>query len=218
MEELLKELISSVNNLNKFSIGDIINIMALVGSWITILFLLLERYEKNRPYLQITFELVRSSLACVVLRNTGNVPLTVKNLHFDDDFVKQLPEHEQKRLLKNKDNITIFPNKQWVICLGVIIPDILNKYEKKDLKISYSYSKLNKKREYDEYIDIDFEQYSGFLVYVSEIDELQQVNKKIQQNSEKLNKEIKKIHTEIVQYHNTEEAFLKTIIEGDKKN
>lgn len=47
MEQLLKELISSVNNLNKFSIGDIINIMALVGSWITILFLLLEKREKT---------------------------------------------------------------------------------------------------------------------------------------------------------------------------
>lgn len=129
-----------------------------------------------------------------------------------------MPEQEQKRLLKSRDNITIFPNKQWIICLGVIIPDILNKYDKKNLEILYSYSKINRKKRYEENINIDFEQYSGFLVYISEINELQQVNKKIQQTNDEINEQVKKLHTEIVQYHNTEEAFLKTIIEGDKKD
>lgn len=102
MEDLLKELINSVNNLNSFSWNDFINILALIGSWITILFLLIERREHNRPYLQITFELVRSSLACIVLTNIGNVPLTIRNLKFDEEFIKQLPEAEQKLLKKKK--------------------------------------------------------------------------------------------------------------------
>ena len=69
----------------------------------------------------------------------------------------------------------IFPDKQWVICLGVIVPEILEKYDNKILKIEYAYSKLNRKKEYFESAEIDFEQYSRFLVYISEIDELKEV-------------------------------------------
>lgn len=218
MEDLLRELIDSVNNLNSFSWNDFINILALIGSWITIVFLLIERREHNRPYLQITFELVRSSLACIVLTNTGNVPLTIRNLKFDEEFIKQLPETEQKLLRKQKNDIRIFPNKKWIICLGVITSDILNNFEKKNLEISYSYSKINKNKIYKDNSNIDFEQYSGFLVYVSEIDELKQVNDKIEKHTKEINKEIKKVSASLVQYQNLECEFINSIIERYDKN
>lgn len=218
MEDLLKELINSVNNLNNFSWNDFINILALIGSWITIVFLLIERREHNRPYLQITFELVRSSLACIVLTNTGNVPLTIRSLKFDEEFIKQLPETEQKLLRKQKNDIRIFPGKKWIICLGVITSDILNNFEKKNLEISYSYSKINKNKIYQDNSNIDFEQYSGFLVYVSDIDELKQVNDKIEEHTKEINKEIKKISASLVQYQNLESKFINSIIEQHDKS
>lgn len=132
MEELLRELIDVMRRSNAFSWTDVVGIMSVVASWITIWFLLKERAENNRPYLQITFELVRSNLTCVVLRNTGTVPLTICKLHFDEEFINQLPKEEQEGLNKNKVcNMTIFPGKQWIISLGVIVPEILEKYEKR---------------------------------------------------------------------------------------
>lgn len=218
MESLMRELIISIDKLSSFSWNDMIALGALIGSWVTIFFLLIERCEKNRPYLQINFELIRSNLACVVLRNTGNVPLILKKLEFDKEFIKQLPNEEKKGLEKLKiKNIRIFPGKQWIVCLGVIIPEILENYKKKNLEITYSYSKINRKKQYNENIEIDFEQYSRFLVYVSEIDELREVNKKIEKNIENTNKELKKIYASIVQYQNINQTNIKTIINGYKK-
>lgn len=218
MENLMKELIASINNLSAFSWNDMIALGALIGSWVTILFLLIERCEKNRPYLQINFELIRSNLACVVLRNTGNVPLILRKLEFEREFIKQLPKEEREGLEKLKiKNIRIFPGKQWIVCLGVIIPEILENYEKKNLKITYSYSKINRKKLYNEDIEIDFEQYSRFLVYVSEIDELKEVNEKIERKIESTNRELKRIHASIVSYANIEQTNIKTIVNGYKK-
>ena len=124
MEELMKQLIDSVNNLGKFSWNEAIALFSLFAAWITIVFLLKDKFESKRPYLQITFELVRDNLTCIVLRNVGNVPLEIKKLN--------LPEGEQEGLLNNNiSKMKIFPNKQWIICLGVIVPDILERYEKK---------------------------------------------------------------------------------------
>lgn len=219
MEEILRELIAVIKEANSFSWKDIINTTSVIASWITIWFLLKERAAINRPYLQITFELVRSNLACVVLRNTGTVPLSISKLHFDEEFVDQLPVKERENLKKHKiRNMTIFPGKQWIICLGVIIPDILRSYEKKILNIDYSYSKLGKKKQYEESVEIDFEQYGECLVYVSETDELRNVNKKIAAEMEKIKKDVHKIHGVIVQYANLNDICDRTMIAGYEKD
>ena len=41
MEELIRELIDSINNLNKFSWSDAISILSLIGAWITIIILIM---------------------------------------------------------------------------------------------------------------------------------------------------------------------------------
>lgn len=215
MEKLMKELIETVNRSNSFSWNEIIGIIALVCSWITIGFLLLERHEKNRPYLQITFELVRSNLACLVLRNVGNVPLSLKELIYDEEFIKQLPEDDYKRLKEQKiTDMKIFPGKQWIICLGVIIPEILEKYEKTDIEIKYAYSKLNRNKRYKEETVIDFNQYSKFLVYISEIDELTRVNEKIVKDTNTMKKELKKISANIVSYADLTQRVSSNIVTG----
>lgn len=215
MEEILRELITVIREVNSFSWKDVISMMSVIASWITIWFLLKERADNNRPYLQITFELVRSNLTCVVLRNTGTVPLTVSRLHFEEEFINQLPVSEREGLKQNKvSNMTIFPGKQWIICLGVIVPEILEKYEKKTLKIDYTYTKLRKKKKYEESVEIDFEQYGRCLVYISDIDELRNVNKKIVNEVEKVKRDVHKIHGVVVQYANLNDSCNKTMIAG----
>ena len=68
-----------------------------VISLITIIILLIERAEKKRPYLQISFELVKSSLICLVIRNVGEVSATLKALKFNPDFVKQMSAKAQSQ-------------------------------------------------------------------------------------------------------------------------
>lgn len=218
MEESINKLVVAVENLNSISFGDIIAILSLLASWITIVFLLRDKFENNRPYLQITFELIKSNLACIVVRNVGKVPLTIKNMKFEEKFIKQLPKTERIGLEKNRiNNMNIFPGKQWVICLGVIVPEILEKYDNKILKIEYAYSKLNRKKEYLESTEIDFEQYSRFLVYISEIDELKEVNTKIEKNLSKINKELVKIYAVVEKHQNIEDTYIKHTVVGYKK-
>lgn len=218
MEESINKLVVAVEKLNSISFGDIIAILSLLASWITIIFLLRDKFESNRPYLQITFELIKSNLACVVVRNVGKVPLTIKNIKFEEEFIKQLPENERIGLEKNKiNNMNIFPGKQWVICLGVIVPEILEKYDNKILKIKYAYSKLNRKKEYLESTEIDFEQYSRFLVYISEINELKEVNTKIEKSLTKINKELVKIYAVVEKHQNIENTYIKHTVVGYKK-
>lgn len=174
IKELLQRLVNAVETLNSSPPWDtIIALFALIASWITIVFLLKERQEKNRPYLQISFELVRSTLACIVLRNTGTCPLVIKSLKFSDDFTKQLSTKVQTRL-KNKveTNIVVFPNRQWVISFDVNVFDILNCFEQKQVEIRYIYSKTGThKKKYPEKITIDYEEYRGILDYISDLDE-----------------------------------------------
>jgi hypothetical protein len=215
MEELIRELISVIQKINAFSWKDGISILSVVASWITIWFLLKERAENNRPYLQITFELIRSNLACIVLRNTGNVPLTIKYLKFDEEFLNQLPQKEQGRLKENKiSDMRIFPGRQWVISLGVTAATILENYDKKRLNINYTYSRINKKKKYDENTEIDFEQYGKCMVYISEIDELRTVNKQIVNELKSVKKDIHQIHGVVVKYANLEDRNNHSIVAG----
>ena len=219
MEQLIKELIQSVENLNKFSWSDLISLVSLIGAWITIFFLIKDKVENKRSYLQITFELVRDNLTCIVLRNVGNVPLELKKIKFDEDFVNQLPEKERTGLIDNKiNNMKIFPGKQWIICLGVIVPEILENYEIKSLRIDYEYSKIGKKRKYKESTDVDFTQYSRMLVYVSEIDELRSQNKKLERELKNISKEVKNIRATVVNYANLKDKYTSTLVNGYEKN
>lgn len=92
----MEQLIESINGLNKFSWTDAINLLSLLAAWITIAFLLQEKANNNRPYLQVNFELIKSSLACVVLKNVSNVPLTIKKLEFEKKFTSQLSKKIKK--------------------------------------------------------------------------------------------------------------------------
>lgn len=218
MEDLRKELVERVNNLSRFSWNEIIALFSLVAVWETIILLLKDKLENKRPYLQITFELARDNLTCIILRNVGNVPLEIKKLKLDEKFIKQLPESEQQRLLNNNiSNMKIFPDKQWILCLGVIVPEILERYKITTLNIDYDYSKMGKNKMYKESTEIDFKQYSRMMVYVSKVDELKNENKKIEKEIKNIAKKVKNIRATIVQYANVEDTNTKNIVNGYEK-
>lgn len=174
MEELLRRLVIAYEEQSRaFPWSDVISsaisfiaILVSIGLWQK------ERNDRNRPYLQISFELVRSTLACIVLRNVGDVPLVIRKLLFNDKFTKQLPEKVQKRLIKMSDtNIAIYPGQKWVISFDVNVFDILEKYQIQEVKIEYEYCRHSRKKRYKENTQIDFSEYSGILVYISDVDE-----------------------------------------------
>lgn len=209
-DELIRELISVIKSRSVFSWDTVINILALSASWITIVFLLKERRENSRPYAQISFELIRSSLACIVIRNVGNVPLSVKSLEFNEEFIKQLNDESRKPFLHKEDiSIDIFPGKTWVVCLGTTVFDIVENFELKSLCVKYKYSKIGKRKVQKDEIIIDFEQYKNFMVYVSEIDELKmEMSKRIKENTN----ELRAIKKNIITYCTLDNNMSKKII------
>lgn len=191
----MERLVRAVEQQNSaFPWESLISVLALVASWITIFFLLKERSEKNRPYLQISFELVRSTLACIVLRNAGTVPLEVKSLRFDEEFTKQLQMKTQKRLEKKKSSsVMIYPNQKWVISFDTNVFNIINDYYKKTVQITYEYVKCGRNKYYSECIEIDFAEYGGFLNYISEVDEFKNSVNDLKKTIEKMDNDIKEL-------------------------
>ena len=166
-EELFERLVVAIEKQSTaFPWDSLISALALIASWITIFLLLKERAEKNRPYMQVSFELI-------VIRNTGSVPLELRKMRLQPDFVRQLPDKAQQRIAKKENlNITIFPEQKWVLGLDISVTNIINSFKQKSLKVEYEYLAHNKRhRKYIESTTIDFEDYSGFLVYISELDE-----------------------------------------------
>ena len=173
-EELFERLVVAIEKQSTaFPWDSLISALALIASWITIFLLLKERAEKNRPYMQVSFELIRGSLACIVIRNTGSVPLELRKMRLQPDFVRQLPDKTQQRNAKKENlNITIFPEQKWVLGLDISVTNIINSFKQKSLKVEYEYLTHNKRhRKYIESTVIDFEDYGGFLLYISELDE-----------------------------------------------
>lgn len=181
-----KEIVDAINKTNSFSIGDLINSLLLMCSIITIVFLLIDKYSKGRPYLQVSIEMIRSSLACVVIKNVGEVSLSLKKITFDREFIEQLPEYARKYFKDTKiNNLLLHPGSKWVMCFGTSINDILNNYDKKAVLIKYEYTKLNRKKVYREEYLADFEQISHFLVYISELMNCLMKLKKVQMSYQK---------------------------------
>lgn len=180
MEDILREFVSAYEQSLHFSCSDFISCLSLFVSIGTLFLLFLERAEDHRPHLQITFELIRGDLACIVLRNNSKVPLRVKNISFDPQFLSQIPDYRRQKLMHNNiSDLILYPSQMQVLGLDVAVSTILNEFDLKLLRIDYVYCRLKRKQKYSETATIDFEQYGKCLCYVSEIDELKRVVEKI---------------------------------------
>ena len=177
--DVLERIANALEQQNGIPIWEIlINIIPWIGVIIPIVVLFIERGETKRPYVEVSFELVRSTMACLVIRNVGRVPAELKSMTFNDCFIQQLsPEKAEILKNKNKMNVTIFPNRYWVLSLDKNVFDVI-KFENTKLEVTYTYSKIGKRKEYSDYTEIDFKEYKSFLVYLSEIDELKNMAEK----------------------------------------
>ena len=180
------ENISTVSGLEITAI--VISVLAFVVSVIPVIILLRERAEKFDPQLVVSFEIIRSSLACVVLKNTGQVPLALSSLKFQEDWLNAVNSHGNlNELLTLKETcVVVHPEQQHVISFSA------NHFElpkDKSLLIEYKYHKLpktNKTKIITDKIEFDPKQYDLFLLYKSDIDELNKMLKDKLSGIEKL--------------------------------
>lgn len=223
MEEALLQLAQAIQkNNNRFDWPSTISAVCAIISLLAIVILLVERFERKRPYLQASFELLKSSLVCIVIRNIGETPAILRQISIDENFVQQLPQLGQKNVKGRDDlNISIHPKQQWVLCLDVITPDVL-KYQNTKLNIQLKYtSKGRSRKQYIESETVDFDDYSGFLVYISEIDELRKEVRNLAGTLEHINRTLLKhlgssetIKTETQTYAKISDSHISTIVTG----
>lgn len=195
MEDLFERLVIAVEHQSSaFPWSDIVStFLSFAAILVTIILWQKERCDRNTPHLQISFELVRSTLACIVLRNVSEVPLDVKKLIFNDDFIRQLPEKVQNRLKRMAEtNIAIFPGQKWVISFDVNVFDILKDYQTQTVEIQYEYCRHGKRKRYKENTQIDFAEYSGILVYISDVDEFKNSVNRLEKTINELTTALKK--------------------------
>ena len=195
MEELFVRLVIAVEQQSfSFPWSDVMStFLSFAAILVTIILWQKERYDRNCPHMQISFELVRSTLACLTLRNVSEVPIEVRSLVYNADFTTQLPEKVQKRLKKmSETNIAIFPGQKWVVSFDVNVFEILNKYEVQTVGIQYEYCRYGKKKRYKETIQIDFSEYSSMLVYISDVDEFKNSVDRLEKTVKRLTTALKK--------------------------
>ncbi|MBR5137023.1 MAG: hypothetical protein IKV30_03270 [Clostridia bacterium] len=143
--------------------------------------------------MQISFELVKESLVCLVIRNVGNTPAKLHKLSFNQNFTNQLPPEAKKQAEdKTNLNISIYPQGKWVLCLNETTNKVIS-YEYTKLEIDYVYTAKGKSKKYKEKEIVDFKDYLNFLVYISEMDELRGEIKKLNVVMGKVNKNISKL-------------------------
>lgn len=200
-----------------------ISAVCSVLSLIAIFLLMKEHIEKRRPYLQVTFELVRSSLVCLVIRNVGDVPAKLKGVLFNPSFVEQLPLNaREKAKSRNGLNISIYPGTKWILCLEVIASTAIN-YQNTRLEVTLLYTKKGKRKVYEEPETVEFRDYSGFLVYISEIDELTEAIRKSNDKFEIIGTALTQLVNDnapdrrICKYANLSDDAKRTIITGGEE-
>lgn len=183
----LRDLSHTIEKSNSsFDIPSFVSAICSVISLIAIILLVIERAEKRRPYLQVSLQLLRSNLTCLVLKNVGTEPLTLHNIVFNKEFIEQLPERDDEKFDSFREiDVSIFPNCQRVICLGTTNTDIMLNFKMQTLVASYEYSKAGSKshRHYNEHHNLSFQDYAFFLEYISDIDELK---KEVRKTNDKL--------------------------------
>lgn len=185
--------------LDNINLTDIISAMASVISaicsvisLIAIIMLIIDRIERKRPYLQVSSELLRSNLACVVIRNVGEVPAKITSIGFDNKFTEQLQLNIQDHLKnRNNLNLSIYPKQMHVISLDDTIGKMME-LKNTQLEVTLKYCAIGKNKIYTETEVINFKDHGEFLNYISETDELRREIKELNSTISNMSKVIDK--------------------------
>lgn len=161
----------------EFIAGLIFNLWLIVP----VMKLFIDKEKEMEPNLSISLELIRSSLACFNFRNQGNVDLIITSFKIDNKFLNQLSERTQAGIKSMKNTSILLTNTQnWILNIGVTINEVIGKYEFKTARIDFCYKKPTSPKTYKDSIEINFENYAYFMLYISELDEINNTLGKIE--------------------------------------
>lgn len=156
---------------------------------IPVVILVIDKINSKKPKISINFEIIRSSLACIVIHNYGDIAAELKSLTFNDEFLLELDKDLAKKLLSMKNSkIYLAPGQKWIINFETNIFNIINGFENKDCILNYTYSRPLKRKTYKGTNIIKFEDYSYFTLYTSELGEINNTLTKLNTNFEKVSK------------------------------
>ena len=96
MEELIRELIDSINNLNKFSWSDAISILSLIGAWITIIILIIKFQGRNMGCINSKKQI----LPIYIKTNTNDLYQSIQKKNKNEPF--SLVNFSTNNLCQNK--------------------------------------------------------------------------------------------------------------------
>ena len=106
--------------------GAVINTICTVFLVIPVVSLIIDKIKSKKPKISVNFQLVRSSLACIVIENYGDVAAELKSLTINEEFLLELDKKLAKKLLSlKKTRIYLAPGQKWIINFETNIFDII---------------------------------------------------------------------------------------------
>lgn len=169
---------------------------------------MVEQYNSvNRPLVSIRFDIIRSGLLCFIIENNG--PLLAENVQIkiNKEFIENIKNNDEKSLLERLNTAVFYlasKQKETVFFGGILDFDNISQ---KVAKVNISYNT------YNEYAEIDINQYRFSMIYSSPLEDISQNLKKIKENSETFHKNLiriinrpAKIQNVVVHNENEDEA------------
>jgi len=155
---------------------------------VPVIYLIIDKWHDNKPNIAISFELIRSSLVCLMIRNLHKHAAELLSLKLDVAFLSQLGQVQQDAFNNMQNtNIYIPAGKYWVLNLGICTFDIIGKFKSTKMTLEYSFKKTGRKKIYTNKLYVDFKNYAHLMIYISELDEINSSLKKIDKTISKKN-------------------------------
>lgn len=169
------------------NIFNFINTICTIFLVIPVVILIFDKINSKKPKIRINFELIRSSLACIVVHNYGNTAAELNSLTLNEEFLLELDKDVAKPLLTMKNTkIYLAPGQKWIINFKTNIFNIINDFQNKECQLTYTFSNPMRKHKYKEINNINFDNYSYFTLYTSELGEINNTLSKIQSDLKKV--------------------------------
>lgn len=133
--------------------------------------------ESNRAFITVTFVIIRSGLAVLLIKNHGNRIAHNVNIKVDAAFLNNVPDTMDRDNLEKlaRSAFVVGIGQSWYCCMGSSIE--LSQLAEKLMHIDLSYNDSSEK--YIESIDINLEEYFWSLIYDSPLEDLYAESKKI---------------------------------------
>lgn len=179
---MFQNVLNFISN-NKDAIDTICTIFLVIPVGI----LIYDKINSKKPKITINFELIRSSLACIVIHNYGDTAAELHSLTFNEEFLLELDKDVAKHLLTIKNTkIYLAPGQKWIINFKTNIFNIINDFQNKECQLTYTFSNPMRKHKYKDVNNINFDNYSYFTLYTSELGEINNTLGKFQNDLKKV--------------------------------